>query len=76
MNAPLALTPAGTLRRAQPWLGTLVGIEAAGLPAGPLGRAVERAFHAVARVHRAMSIHAPKASCRSSTAARTPARCG
>ena len=59
MNAPFALTPAGTLRRAQPWLGTLVGIEAVGLPDGPLARAVDRAFAAVARVHRAMSFHEP-----------------
>lgn len=59
MNAPVALPPAGTLRRAQPWLGTLVGIEAAGLPAEPLARAVDRAFAAVARVHRAMSVHEP-----------------
>lgn len=59
MNAPIALPLAGTLRRAQPWLGTLVGIEAAGLPAAPLARAVECAFAAVARVHRAMSFHDP-----------------
>lgn len=59
MNAPFTQPLAGTLRRAQPWLGTLVGIEAAGLPAGPLARAVDRAFAAVARVHRAMSFHQP-----------------
>lgn len=59
MNAPVALPPPGTLRRAQPWLGTLVGIEASGLPTAPLSRAVERAFAAVARVHNAMSFHDP-----------------
>lgn len=59
MNAPVTPPLVGTLRRAQPWLGTLVGIEAAGLPDGPLARAVERAFAAVARVHRAMSFHEP-----------------
>jgi thiamine biosynthesis lipoprotein len=60
MNAPLLLAPpSGTLRRAQPWLGTLVGIEAGGLPPVRLAHAVERAFDAVARVHRTMSFHDP-----------------
>jgi thiamine biosynthesis lipoprotein len=59
MNAPVVLAPAGVLRRAQLWLGTLVGIEAAGLPPVSLARAVESAFAAVARVHRAMSFHDP-----------------
>lgn len=59
MNAPVSLAPTGTLRRAQPWLGTLVGIEVAGLPPVPLARAVQGAFAAVARVHCAMSFHDP-----------------
>jgi thiamine biosynthesis lipoprotein len=59
MNAPAVRAPAGGLRRAQPWLGTLVGIEATGLPPVPLARAVQGAFAAVARVHRAMSFHDP-----------------
>ena len=59
MNAPLALPLAGTVRRAQPWLGTLVGIEAAGLPPMQLSRAIDRAFRAVARVHGLMSFHEP-----------------
>ncbi|MFZ5491472.1 MAG: FAD:protein FMN transferase [Pseudomonadota bacterium] len=57
MNAPVSLSPPGTLRRAQPWLGTLVGIEASGLAPTPLNRAIGRAFAAVARVHQAMSFH-------------------
>lgn len=59
MNAPLALPLAGTVRRAQPWLGTLVAIEAAGLPPMQLSRAIDRAFRAVARVHALMSFHEP-----------------
>lgn len=59
MNAPLTLSPAGTMRRAQPWLGTLVGIEATGLPPAQLARAIDRAFRAVARVHSRMSFHEP-----------------
>lgn len=59
MNAPLALPLTGALRRAQPWLGTLVGIEASGLPPARLARAVDCAFAAVARVHDLMSFHEP-----------------
>jgi thiamine biosynthesis lipoprotein len=59
MNAPLALPLTGALHRAQPWLGTLVGIEASGLPPAQLARAVDRAFAAVARVHDLMSFHEP-----------------
>ncbi len=47
------------MRRAQPWLGTLVGIEATGLPPAQLSRAIDRAFRAVARVHGLMSFHEP-----------------
>ena len=47
------------MRRAQPWLGTLVGIEATGLPPAQLARAIDRAFAAVARVHALMSFHEP-----------------
>lgn len=47
------------MRRAQPWLGTLVGIEATGLPPAQLARAIDRAFRAVARVHSRMSFHEP-----------------
>ena len=59
MNAPLALPLTGALHRAQPWLGTLVGIEASGLPPARLARAVDRAFAAVAQVHALMSFHEP-----------------
>ncbi|MBC7163194.1 FAD:protein FMN transferase [Immundisolibacter sp.] len=59
MNAPLARPLTGTMRRAQPWLGTLVGIEATGLPPAQLARAIDRAFRAVARVHSRMSFHEP-----------------
>lgn len=47
------------MRRAQPWLGTLVGIQATGLPPAQLARAIDRAFGAVARVHALMSFHEP-----------------
>ncbi|GAB4352966.1 MAG: hypothetical protein Kow0073_08920 [Immundisolibacter sp.] len=56
----LTLDCAGVVRRAQPWLGTLVGIEAAGLPCAALEAAVARALRAVARVHRLMSFHDPE----------------
>lgn len=59
MNAPLALPLTGAMRRARPWLGTLVGIEVSGLSPAQLARAVDRAFAAVARVHQAMSFHEP-----------------
>ena len=61
MNAPVGLTLdcAGVVRRAQPWLGTLVGIEAAGLPPAELENAVSRALRAVARVHGTMGFHDP-----------------
>lgn len=59
MNAPLTLSLTGAMRRAQPWLGTLVGIEASGLPPARLARAIDRAFRAVARVHALMSFHEP-----------------
>lgn len=59
MNAPLALAR-GSLRRAQPWLGTLVSIEASGLSPTRLANAMERAFRAVARVHTLMSFHDPE----------------
>jgi thiamine biosynthesis lipoprotein len=59
MNAPVVVAPADVLRRARPWLGTLVGIEVGGLPPVALARAVESAFAAVERVHRAMSFHDP-----------------
>lgn len=59
MNAPLAPPTAGSAQRAQPWLGTLVGIEASGLPPRALSLAIDRAFRAVARVHGLMSFHEP-----------------
>jgi len=59
VNAPLAPAVTDSVRRAQPWLGTLVGIEASGLPPAPLSQAIERAFRAVARVHGLMSFHEP-----------------
>jgi FAD:protein FMN transferase len=45
------------MRRARPLLGTYVEIEAAGLAAPALERAVDAAFGAIARVHRLMSFH-------------------
>jgi len=45
------------LRRCRPLLGTLVEIAAAGTERARLERAVERAFAAVAKVHRLMSFH-------------------
>lgn len=66
MNAPLApptlasLWQAQTVQhRAQPWLGTLVCIEVAGLPPEQLAHAIDIAFRAVARVHGLMSFHNP-----------------
>jgi len=59
VNTPLAASTAGSAQRAQPWLGTLVGIEASGLPPRALSRAIDRAFRAVARVHGLMSFHEP-----------------
>lgn len=59
MNAPPTSSPPGLVRRAQPWLGTLVDVEAAGLPPAALERAVTRALRAVARVHTLMSFHDP-----------------
>jgi len=44
-----------TLRRAQPWLGTLVEIVAEGADAATLNTASDRAFARVAAVHTAMS---------------------
>jgi thiamine biosynthesis lipoprotein len=50
---------AATLRRARPWLGTLVEIRAEGLDDARGEAAVERAFAEVAAVHRLMSFHQP-----------------
>jgi thiamine biosynthesis lipoprotein len=47
------------LRRAQPWLGTLVEISAEGVDEAVMNRAIDRAFACVARVHAAMSFQAP-----------------
>jgi thiamine biosynthesis lipoprotein len=58
VNAPLTCLTS-TLRRAQPWLGTLVGIEAGGLAPVQLANAIDSAFRAVARVHASMSFHEP-----------------
>jgi len=46
-------------RRARPLLGTLVEIQAGGLPPARLARALERAFAAIARVQTRMSFHDP-----------------
>ncbi len=59
MNAPLTSLTLRKVRRAQPWLGTLVSIEATGLAPVQLTHAIERAFRAVARVHALMSFHDP-----------------
>lgn len=59
MNAPLSPKLMTDLRRAQPWLGTLVAIQASGLAPGALSQAVEFAFRAVAQVHALMSFHDP-----------------
>lgn len=48
-----------SLRRARPLLGTFVEIQAAGLPADRLERAIAQAFAAVARVQALMSFHDP-----------------
>lgn len=45
------------IRRAQPWLGTLVEITALGGADDLLNRAVSAAFSEIARLHRAMSFH-------------------
>jgi thiamine biosynthesis lipoprotein len=47
------------MRRARPLLGTYVEIEAAGLAEPALERAVDAAFHVVARVQALMSFHDP-----------------
>ena len=47
------------LRRAQPWLGTLVEIEAAQRSSNVLNRAMEQAFRAIAHVHQLMSRQLP-----------------
>src|SRR5262245_39578210 len=44
-------------RRAQPWLGTFVEIAASGASAASVHAAIDRAFAAVATVHRLMSFH-------------------
>ena len=48
------------MRRARPLLGTFVEITGAGRAAGDLGRAIDAAFEAVARVHRLMTFHDPQ----------------
>ncbi len=45
------------MRRARPLLGTIVEIEAKGVPTAPLQHAIDAAFEAVGRVHRLMSFH-------------------
>ena len=47
------------MRRAQPWLGTIVEIVAAGASERELDRGVRAAFAAVAEVHRLLSFHDP-----------------
>lgn len=47
------------LRRARPWLGTLVEIQASGLPVAALTTALEAAFADIALIHRLMSFHDP-----------------
>lgn len=47
------------IRRAQPWLGTLVEISAAGARDALAVQACTKAFAAIARVHRLMSFHDP-----------------
>lgn len=47
------------LRRAQPWLGTMVEVAAAAAGRAAGDAAIDAAFAAVARVHRLMSFHAP-----------------
>src|SRR5262245_33576570 len=44
-------------RRAQPWLGTFVEIDATGSSAASVHAAIDDAFAAVATVHRLMSFH-------------------
>src|SRR5882724_9366490 len=50
-------SPLGSLKRAQPLLGTFVEVSARG-PTAALGAALQRAFAAIARVHALMSFHA------------------
>jgi thiamine biosynthesis lipoprotein len=47
------------MRRAQPWLGTLVEISVEGAQPEALARAVTAAFGAIAEVHKLMSFHDP-----------------
>jgi FAD:protein FMN transferase len=49
-----------SMRRAQPLLGTFVEITAAGAAPGALKYAIDKAFSAVAQVHRLMSFHDPQ----------------
>ena len=56
---PPSPIPEPALRRARPLLGTFVEIQASGLPAARLERAVVKAFAAVARVQALMSFHDP-----------------
>ncbi len=53
------MTARAQVRRARPWLGTVVDIRAGGLPHDAGLRAVEAAFAEIARVHRLMSFHEP-----------------
>jgi thiamine biosynthesis lipoprotein len=46
-----------SLRRAQPWLGTFVEIEARGADSATLDLAVESAFQAIRKVHALMNYH-------------------
>ena len=45
------------MQRAQPWLGTLVEVAAAGADAASLNAAIGRAFARIAAIHGAMSFH-------------------
>ena len=55
------MTPASaSARRARPLLGTFVEVRAGGAPRGELDAAIDRAFEAVAEVHRLMSFHEPE----------------
>ena len=45
------------VRRARPWLGTLVEIRATAFPSAPIESVVSDAFAAVAQVHRLMNVH-------------------
>jgi FAD:protein FMN transferase len=48
-----------SVRRTQPLLGTFVEIAAAGADRDDLQQAIDKAFAAVAQVHRLMSFHDP-----------------